>query len=157
MAVFAGVAEFPPLIEGLFCGAKATAADGKYTVELYSTEAGGWTAIEVDDYIPAEWRHGNPQPVFSQPAGGELWVLLLEKAVAKLCGSYAALISGSAAWAMQTLLGPDRVSGFTRDAARGAWLRQELVREGLHARRDNGAIDTGSVPRGNSRLPGAAK
>ena len=65
MAVFAGVAEFPPLIEGLFCGAKATAADGKYTVELYSTEAGGWTAIEVDDYIPAEWRHGNPQPVFS--------------------------------------------------------------------------------------------
>ena len=39
---------------------------GRYTVELFSVESDAWVAIEVDDYIPAEFRNGNPRPVFSQ-------------------------------------------------------------------------------------------
>ena len=146
MAVFACVAEFPTLVHGLFRGDHALSSSGKYVVELYVIDGGnggGWTPVEVDDYIPAAHRHGNPLPVFSQPSGGELWVLILEKAVAKLAGSYAALVSGSAAWAMQTLLGPPSVSGFTRED--GLWIRQSLVREGLHARREDGAIELGAV------------
>lgn len=38
----------------------------------------------MDDYIPCD----DKQPAFSQANGNELWVILLEKAWAKMHGSY---------------------------------------------------------------------
>ena len=46
--------------------------------------------VVVDDYIPV-----TPQntPLFAKPAGGhEVWVMILEKAWAKLHGSYGAIV-----------------------------------------------------------------
>lgn len=46
--------------------------------------------VVVDDYIPV-----SPQntPLFAKPAGGrEIWVMILEKAWAKLHGSYGAIV-----------------------------------------------------------------
>ena len=46
--------------------------------------------VVVDDFIPV-----TPQntPLFAKPAGGcEIWVMILEKAWAKLFGSYAAIV-----------------------------------------------------------------
>ena len=38
-----------------------------------------WRVITVDDLIPTR----NGQPIFAKPNGKELWVVLLEKAIAK--------------------------------------------------------------------------
>lgn len=49
--------------------------------------------VVVDDYIPV-----TPQntPLFAKPAGGrEVWVMILEKAWAKLNGSYAAIVGNN--------------------------------------------------------------
>ena len=48
--------------------------------------------VTVDDYFPCEARSG--QPIFSRAVGNELWVMLLEKAYAKLHGNYWALTGG---------------------------------------------------------------
>ena len=49
-----------------------------------------------------------------------LLLLPLEQAVAKYMGSYSALVGGDGAWAMQLLLGPPAVVGYTRLHADGA-------------------------------------
>lgn len=46
--------------------------------------AGIWEDIIVDDKFPVQ---GN-EPLFTHGNGNELWVLILEKAWAKLYGSY---------------------------------------------------------------------
>ena len=51
--------------------------------------------IVVDDLFP----HKNGKLMFSQPNGDEEWVLILEKAFAKLCGSYHAIEGGLVLWA----------------------------------------------------------
>ena len=53
--------------------------------DLRFCKHGQWTHVRVDDYFPC--RPGKGLPVFSQANGPELWVLLLEKAYAKVHGS----------------------------------------------------------------------
>lgn len=48
--------------------------------------------VVVDDYIPITPHN---TPMFAKPAGGrQIWVMILEKAWAKLHGSYGAIIGG---------------------------------------------------------------
>jgi Calpain family cysteine protease len=51
---------------------------------------GRWKVILLDDYFPCM----ETELAFTRSNGEELWVLLLEKAWAKLCGSYANIIGG---------------------------------------------------------------
>ena len=46
--------------------------------------------VVIDDFIPCAKK----APVFSSANGNELWVILLEKAWAKLHGSYERIIGG---------------------------------------------------------------
>jgi hypothetical protein len=46
----------------------------------------------IDDYIPV--FEGSNRPVFCKPYNREIWVMLLEKAWAKLSGSYGSTSSG---------------------------------------------------------------
>ena len=57
---------------------------------------------QIDDFFPC-YPHGGP--LFASSHGPEMWVLLLEKAFAKYCGSYEALISGWSYQAMMDLTG----------------------------------------------------
>ena len=63
---------------------------------------GEWQEVTVDDYFPCYEEGG---PVFSRANGNELWVLLLEKAYAKLCGNYYTLRGGFANEGMMDLTG----------------------------------------------------
>jgi calpain-15 len=63
--------------------------EGIYTVRF--CKGGEWVTVTIDDYFPC-FLMG--QPIFSRSNGNELWVLILEKAYAKLHGSYYALRGG---------------------------------------------------------------
>lgn len=67
--------DFVPRTMCLFCFVHR----GKYRVRLFDITQNRWRVITVDDLIPT--RHG--QPIFAKPNGKELWVVLLEKAIAK--------------------------------------------------------------------------
>ena len=47
--------------------------------------------ILVDDYIPLDYSN---KPLFCQPNFNEFWVLIAEKAWAKVHGSYASILNG---------------------------------------------------------------
>jgi hypothetical protein len=56
--------------------------------------------------IPCDPKNG--EPLFAKPVGSEAWVMLLEKAFAKYCGSYTALEGGQTLWALEALTGESR-------------------------------------------------
>jgi hypothetical protein len=64
---------------------------------------GEWVPVVVDDWIPCEAR-GKPAFATSRK-GNELWVSILEKAYAKLHGSYEALEGGQVQDALVDLTG----------------------------------------------------
>lgn len=97
----AALTEFPVMIEALFPpetreGHKV----GVYTVRFCKN--GLWTSVRVDDYFPCYPGAG---PIYSRANGEELWVLLIEKAYAKLHGSYGAIRAGWSYEGMMDLTG----------------------------------------------------
>ncbi|KAF3782226.1 Calpain-type cysteine protease [Nymphaea thermarum] len=64
---------------------------------------GEWVPVVVDDWIPSESR-GKPAVATSRK-GNEFWVSILEKAYAKLHGSYEALEGGLVQDALVDLTG----------------------------------------------------
>lgn len=99
MCALASLAERPELVERLFI-TKDKSPEGFYQVKF--CKSGEWVRVTVDDYFPC---FPQDTPIFSRSHGNELWVLLLEKAYAKLHGSYALLRGGWAAEGMMDLTG----------------------------------------------------
>ncbi|CAM9267912.1 unnamed protein product, partial [Choristocarpus tenellus] len=98
---------------------------GKYKVRLFDITKDGWRTFVIDDRIPTR----NDNPIFAKPNGNELWVILLEKAFAKYCGSYSAISGGFEAWGLKVLTG-NNVFTFRRSTAgggeEGSWRRYEF-------------------------------
>lgn len=99
MCALASLAERPELVERLFY-TKEKSPEGFYQVQF--CKSGEWVRVTVDDYFPC---FPKDTPIFSRSHGNELWVLLLEKAYAKLHGSYSLLRGGWAAEGMMDLTG----------------------------------------------------
>ena len=85
LASIASIAENPALIRRLFITQNYNEW-GFYKLKIWKD--GEWVEVVVDDYFP--W-HLNGYPMFTRGRGDELWVLLLEKAYAKLHGNYCAI------------------------------------------------------------------
>ena len=64
---------------------------------------GMWTSVIIDDYFPCLGEKSGPS--FSRGNGNELWVLLLEKAYAKVFGCYHFIEGGNPAVALRDLTG----------------------------------------------------
>jgi calpain-15 len=64
---------------------------------------GEWRNIVVDDNFPC--MSEKQGPAFSRANGFELWVLLIEKAYAKIYGSYEIIEGGNPAIALRDLTG----------------------------------------------------
>ena len=73
--------------------------------------------VVIDDFIPCK----NKEPVFSSANGNELWVILLEKAWAKLHGSYERIIGGQSHLTFRDLTGAPSFEFETKDE--DAWDR----------------------------------
>ena len=88
LCAVSSLAERPALIERLFTVDKAN-DQGVYKVRI--CKGGIWREVIIDDYVPCFPSAG---PIFSRNNQNELWVILLEKAYAKLHGGYKTLSGG---------------------------------------------------------------
>ena len=90
LSAIASLCKFPELVEKLFLF-KEKSLDRCYGI--YLRKNGAWKLILVDDYVPC-FGGSKKQFAFSSAHEKEMWVVLLEKAWAKICGSYAKTIAG---------------------------------------------------------------
>jgi len=104
LAAISAVAEFPSRVQKIFVNPDSN-VHGVYGVTFYLQ--GVPTEVIIDDYFPCSKQglFGKITPVFSKPKGNELWVLLLEKAWAKLFGNYSSIETGISDEAFESLLG----------------------------------------------------
>eukprot|EP00727_Mastigamoeba_balamuthi_P011589 m51a1_g7052 putative calpain family cysteine protease (909) ;mRNA; f:150075-152949 len=96
------LAERSHRIENLFC-AHEDNGWGVFCVTVFHN--GERKDVLVDDYFPVTKSGGKCRPRYSRNNGPELWVMVVEKAYAKLHGSYKAIESGAEATALTDLTG----------------------------------------------------
>jgi len=125
IGALASLGEFPGYLASLLKGG----ADGKQVVKLFDIREGAWVDVTVDDLIPCaprRWWQRSATPCFAKPRGNAPWVLLVEKAMAKLAGSYAAIKSGQTVFAWQMLTGCTDALFLLRLGGETAWTQYKL-------------------------------
>ena len=103
MAVLSALAENPDRVKDIFITQEVNKS-GIYLLKIFVN--GVASPVIVDDFIAT--RHN--LPCYAQSRDEELWVILLEKAWAKLYGSYARIAGGFCCHAASQLLGIPSVS-----------------------------------------------
>jgi hypothetical protein len=92
---------------------------------LYHPGKQAFQQVTIDDYIPVRKQ----EALYSGPTlDGEVWVPLIEKAFAKMCGSYKNLEHGSVAWGLLYLCGGEVAESWLQ--SRGRWSRRRTVWKG---------------------------
>jgi len=89
IAAIAALAEFPLFIENELFVTKEYNPEGEYKVRLYDVSDQEFKEVVVDSLIPCKekmWWQPHAKPMFAQPNGNELYMLILEKAIAKWAG-----------------------------------------------------------------------
>uniref|UniRef100_A0A914HVM4 Calpain-D n=1 Tax=Globodera rostochiensis TaxID=31243 RepID=A0A914HVM4_GLORO len=105
LSALAVISERPDILEKLFITKEYT-HHGVYEVRLCID--GIWQHILVDDFFPCQKR--SRQMVFAVGRKNQLWVSLIEKALAKTYGNYAILKAGRTVEGLSTLTGSPTLS-----------------------------------------------
>lgn len=135
LSALAALTEFPILIrEGVFTEESREANEqGCYNIRF--CKMGIWQTVRVDDFFPCYPGGG---PIYSRSNGDELWVLLAEKAYAKIHGSYEAIRAGFAYEGMIDLTGcPSRNIRFDLPETKAKIASGALWRELCHYDEEN--------------------
>ena len=97
----AAISARPELLKRIIVSDQNAAKMGVYTCKFWKD--GEWAYVHIDDMIPCN-RIG--EPLYSRAQNpNEAWVFVIEKAYAKLHGSYLNLIRGAAEYALRDLTG----------------------------------------------------
>ncbi len=102
MSALAVVAERPELLKRLFV-TQDYCHQGAYQIRMNLD--GDWRVVLIDDWFPCCRGGRGLQMVFSVGRRNQLWVPLVEKAMAKAFGGYAALVSGKSIEGLSILTG----------------------------------------------------
>ena len=103
LSCLSSMAENPSRIRNLFISKKVNQTCGVYCVKICFE--GIWQAVFVDDYFPCISEAIGPCFAKSKKGENELWVLILEKAWAKLFGSYERIEFGESREVLRDLTG----------------------------------------------------
>lgn len=115
---FAAIAEFPQAIRKIV-HPKILAKDGKYTVSLLDYATDTVKPVVVDDRIP-KGKYGDPA-FTGFTADDEIWPCILEKAVARMAGSYEHIDGGDPLFALGMLTGCRDLLEFHQSKT-GEWI-----------------------------------
>ena len=120
------LAEFPNYFQNNIFKTNKISDEGKYDLKLYNVCSKNWETITIDDRIPCaekKW-YDIPRPLFAQPNENEMYILLLEKALAKVCGSYSKLCGGYPVLAWMVLTGCERLELWNKDKEKKDWIKR---------------------------------
>lgn len=120
LSSLSALAENPFRIRNLFISKKINEDAGVYCVRI--CHEGQWQAVFVDDYFPCD--HSGPCFSKSKKGENEIWVLILEKAWAKLYGNYERIEAGLTREVLRDLTGAPTKVVWTDDPN----LWQEMMR-----------------------------
>jgi len=88
LSAISSFAEFPEILKSTFKTEEINPF-GYYEIVYFLN--GEWQIVIVDDYVPI---YKKQIPIGARPNGKEIWVMLLEKAFAKVNGGYTNMIAG---------------------------------------------------------------
>ena len=100
LASIANLANYPSLIFRMF-KTKEINDEGYFEIIFHIDDTE--QIVIVDDYLPVNIK--TKQPCFAQPNGNEIWVMILEKAWAKINGGYLNITGGLPHEALECLTG----------------------------------------------------
>eukprot|EP01022_Parablepharisma_sp_SALTPOND_P012581 TRINITY_DN161_c0_g2_i7.p1 TRINITY_DN161_c0_g2~~TRINITY_DN161_c0_g2_i7.p1 ORF type:complete len:542 (-),score=43.56 TRINITY_DN161_c0_g2_i7:1013-2638(-) len=110
LSAVSALAEFPDRVKSIFVTREVNPS-GCYALQVYIS--GYLRTMVVDDYIPC--YPGTWKPAFTKSIGNELWVLLLEKAWAKVNDNYENIEEGDPEEALTFLTGAPSITLYSQD------------------------------------------
>ena len=131
LAAIASLAEFPNYFENYIFKTKKLSIDGKYELRLYDISKQSWITVTIDDRIPCLKRnwYDIPTPLFAKPHDNEIYILLIEKAFAKLAGSYNKLSGGYPVLGWMILTGCEDLYIWTKNEFTKTWSEKKTYLE----------------------------
>eukprot|EP00931_Biecheleriopsis_adriatica_P119044 TRINITY_DN94333_c0_g1_i1.p1 TRINITY_DN94333_c0_g1~~TRINITY_DN94333_c0_g1_i1.p1 ORF type:complete len:508 (-),score=110.71 TRINITY_DN94333_c0_g1_i1:110-1633(-) len=129
IAAMAVLSEFPQAVRQMFVmrgkEKKGLPRNGMYTVRLFDYRRNAFSDITVDEYVPYQPLTGLCE--FAKPHGNEVWVLMVEKAMAKMFGSYSDLEGLNPGVAFRAFIGEQENALWEREELEPAAMRTALV------------------------------
>ena len=122
---------------------------GKYQLQLY--DCGLRRTIVIDDYFPC---YPNSGPICSRGHNNELWILLIEKAFAKMYGSYHSIKNRTINEIMTDLTGCPYGTITLREKVSEKKVNRMNLWNRLQYYADTGCLLSVTVPRGNRLIQG---